>query len=228
MISRESSFSWNSLYKVGGISALIIVGLMPLQMVVFLIWPPPSTVTEWFTLFEENAFVGLVDRDILLIADYILLIVIFLALWSALRRTNESFVTLALIVQIVSTATYFSSAIAFEMLSLSNQYLAATTDNQRTILLAAGQAILANWQGTSFNISYILSGTALLTISLVMIKNRLLFSKPTAFAGIAAEVLGLVPSTAGQIGLVFSLISLPPLAIWLVLVAKSLLGYQYT
>ena len=224
--SSSSSFTWNSLYKVGGIASLIIVAFMPLQMAVFVIWPPPSTITGWFALFEENTIVGLLDMDLLLIVDYVLLVVIFLALWSTLRKTSESFVTFALILQIVSAATYFSSATAFEMLSLSNQYSAATTDNQRTILLASGHAMLANWQGTAFNISYVLSGAALLTVSLVMKRSRPLYSRTVAFAGIGAGILSLVPSTAGQIGLVFSLISLPPLALWLVLVAKALLKYS--
>ncbi len=225
---EPSSSTWNSLYKVGGIAALTIVVFMPFQMAIFIIWPPPSTVTGWFTLFEENAFVGLLDMDLLLIVDYVLLILIFLVLWSALRRTSESFIMLALILQVVSAATYFSSATAFEMLSLSNQYSAAITDDQRNILLAAGHAMLANWQGTAFNVSYVLSALALLTVSLVMIKSRPLFGKAAAFAGIAAGILGLVPSTAGQIGLVFSLISLPPLAIWLLLVAKVLLKHGPT
>jgi hypothetical protein len=43
---------------------------------------------------------------------------------------------------IVSVATYFSSTVAFEMFSLSNQYTAAITDMERFTSLAAGQAML--------------------------------------------------------------------------------------
>jgi hypothetical protein len=62
---------------------------------------------------------------------------------------------IALILQIVSLATYLST-VAFEMLSLSNQYRAATTYVQRYASLAAGQAMLVTWQGTAFDVSYIL------------------------------------------------------------------------
>lgn len=223
MISKEVSTDWSRLYKIGAVAAMIIVGFMPLQMVVFFVWPPPTTVSGWFELFSENAIVGLLDMDMLLIIDYVLLVLVFLALWGVLRRSNEALATLSLIFQIVGTATYFSSATAFEMLSLSSQYATVTTDVERSTLLSAGQAMLASWQGTAFNVSYVIGAIAALIISLVMLKNRQLFGRFAAYAGIAAGVLGLVPSTAGQVGLILSLISLPPLAIWLVLVGKALL-----
>jgi hypothetical protein len=223
MISKEVSKDWSLLNKVGAVAALIIVGFMPLQMVVFFVWPPPTTVSGWFGLFSENAIVGLLDMDLLLILDYVLLVLVFLALWGVLRRGNEPLVTVALIFQIVGTAAYFSSATAFEMLSLSSQYATVTTDSERSILLSAGQAMLASWQGTAFNVSYVIGAIAALIMSLVMLKNRQLFGRFAAHTGIVAGVLGLVPSTAGQVGLVFSLISLPPLTIWLVLVGKGLL-----
>jgi hypothetical protein len=223
MIIKEVSKDWSLLNKVGAVAALIIVGFMPLQMVVFFVWPPPTTVSGWFGLFSENAIVGLLDMDLLLILDYVLLVLVFLALWGVLRRGNEPLVTVALIFQIVGTAAYFSSATAFEMLSLSSQYATVTTDSERSILLSAGQAMLASWQGTAFNVSYVIGAIAALIMSLVMLKNRQLFGRFAAHTGIVAGVLGLVPSTAGQVGLVFSLISLPPLTIWLVLVGKGLL-----
>jgi|SRR5215208_2197394 hypothetical protein len=223
MIIKEVSKDWSLLNKVGAVAALIIVGFMPLQMVVFFVWPPPTTVSGWFGLFSENAIVGLLDMDLLLILDYVLLVLVFLALWGVLRRGNEPLVTVALIFQIVGTSAYFSSATAFEMLSLSSQYATVTTDSERSILLSAGQAMLASWQGTAFNVSYVIGAIAALIMSLVMLKNRQLFGRFAAHTGIVAGVLGLVPSTAGQVGLVFSLISLPPLTIWLVLVGKGLL-----
>lgn len=192
-------------------------------MVVFFLWPPPNSVIGWFTLFQDNGLVGLLDMDLLLIIDYLLLIGVFSALWASLRRANESFVAIALILQLVATATYFASTVAFEMLSLSNQYATATTEIDRSIFLAAGQAMLATWQGTAFDVSYVLSALAILIISAVMLRSHHLFSKATAIAGLSAGVLALLPPTAGTIGLVFSLASLVPMVIWLALIARRLL-----
>jgi Domain of unknown function (DUF4386) len=161
--------------------------------------------------------------DLLLIVDYVLMLMVFFALWAYLRRANESLMAIALVLQVVATATYFASTAAFEMLSLSNQYTAANTDVERSMLLAAGYTMLATWQGTAFNVGYVLGGIALLIVSAVIIRSPYLFSKVTGYAGMAAGALALVPASAGMIGLAFSLVSLVPTAIWLALIARRLL-----
>jgi len=109
------------------------------------------------------------------------------------------------------------------MLSLSDQYFAASTDLQRSTILAAGYVMLAIWQGTAFDISYILAAIATLMVSAVMLFRSKLFSRITAYSGIVASLLMFVPASAGTIGLLFSLFSLGPYAIWLSLVSKRLL-----
>jgi len=219
----KSAYIWQTLHRVGGVSALAVLVLIPIQMVVFFVWPPPNRVIGWFALFQDNALVGLLDMDLLLIVDYLLLIGVFSALWASLRRANESLMAIALILQLVATATYLASTVAFEMLTLSNQYATATTDVERSIFLAAGQTMLATWQGTAFDVSYVLSALAILTVSAVMLRSHRLFSKVTGYAGLSAGILALVPPTAGTIGVVFSLVSLVPLVVWLALIARRLL-----
>lgn len=218
----KSTYAWKTLQRVGGVAALAVLVLIPLQMVVYFLWPPPSSVIGWFALFQDNALVGLLDMDLLLIVDYLLLIGLFSALWASLRRANESLMAIALILQLIATATYLASTAAFEMLSLSNQYATATKDVERTMFLAAGQAMLVTWQGTAFDVSYVLSALATLIVSAVMLRSHL-FSKLTGYAGLSAGILMLVPPTAGTIGVVFSLLSLVPLFVWLILVARRLL-----
>jgi hypothetical protein len=205
-------------------AALAVLVLIPIQMVVFILWPPPNSVIGWFTLFQDNALVGLLDMDLLLIVDYLLLIGVFSALWASLRRANESLMAIALILQLVATATYFASTVAFEMLTLSNQYTTATTYAERSIFLAAGQAMLVTWQGSAFDVSYVLSALAILIVSAVMLRSHHhLFTKTTGYAGLSAGVLALIPPTAGTIGVVLSLVSLVPMVIWLALIARRLL-----
>ena len=219
----KGTYTWQTLHRLGGVSALAVLVLIPIQMVVFFVWPPPNSVIGWFALFQDNALVGLLDMDLLLIVDYLLLIGVFSALWVSLRRANESLMAIALILQLVATATYLASTVAFEMLTLSNQYAAATTEVERSIFLAAGQAMLATWQGTAFDVSYVLSAIAILIVSAVMLRSHHLFSKTTGYAGLSAGVLALVPPTAGTIGVIFSLVSLVPMVIWLALIARRLL-----
>lgn len=162
--AEAADFRGKGLYKVGGVATPIMAVFIPIQIIIFPIWPPPSTVIGWFTLFQNNRLLGLFDMDLLLIVDQVLMGLVLLALYTALRRTSQSFMAIALILGLVGIATYFASTSTFEMLSLSNQYAAATTEAQRSTFLAAGQAMLVNWQGTAFDVAYILEGVALLII----------------------------------------------------------------
>jgi hypothetical protein len=92
MSQAKSNTNWKPLYRVGGAAALITAALIPLQIVVFVAWPPPleGTASEWFTLFQENWLLGLLGLNLFLIVDYVLLVPIVLALYAALRRASES------------------------------------------------------------------------------------------------------------------------------------------
>jgi len=219
--AETTASAWKPLYRVAGVAAVLMVMFIPIQSIVFIVWPPPSTVIGWFTLFQNNKLLGLLDMDLLLIVDQVLMGLILLALYPALRRASQSYMAIALTLGLGGIVTYFASSTAFNMLSLSSQYAAATTDAQRSLFLAAGQATLAIWQGTAFDVGYVLEGVALLIIAVVMLRSTL-FSKGTAYVGILLGVMSLLPPTAGTIGLLFSLGSLVPLEIWLILIARRL------
>lgn len=219
--------AWKSLYRLGGTAALIIVALVIVQIIFFVVWPPPgfgsdvSTVMGYFTLLQNNRLLGLLHLDLLLMVDYVLLLLMFLALYIVLKRVSQSLMAIAMALVFVGIAAYFPSNTAFSMLSLSDQYATATTDVQRTMLLAAGQAILASLQSTTFYVSYILMSAAGLIISAVMLRRDNIFSKVTAYVGILASVLSLglfVPT----VGLLLSLISLIPTVMWYILIALRL------
>lgn len=213
---------WKTLYRTAGLAALAVVALMPVQMAVFVMWPIPTTVTEWFQLFQDNALVGLINMDLLLIVDYVLLAGLFLGLYVALRRVAPSLAAIFVTAELIAVATYFASATAFEMLAASGQYAAAVTDLERSSAIAAGQTLVLTWQGTAFGVSYVLAGLALLLAGLVMLRGGP-FGKVTAYAGVVGGAMGLVPATAGSVGLVLSLTSLIPLVIWLVGSGRTLL-----
>jgi len=218
--------SWSWLYKVGATAALIVVAFIPLQIILFLAWPPPgfqpksSNVIGWFTLFNKHTLVGLLQLDLLLVVDQILSVPIILALYVALRRASESVMAIATALGLVGIAAYLSSNTAFAMLFLSQQYATATTEAQRSQFVAAGQAMLATYAGTAFQVNYIVGAFVMVMTALVMLRSKL-FSKATAYVGILASVIGLglyVP----RIGIFLSVASVPFLAVWNVLIARRL------
>jgi hypothetical protein len=212
---------WRRVYRMGAIAAVAVLALVPIQAAVFIMWPPPTTVGGFFAMFQQNAIVGLLALDLLLMASWILSALMFVALYAALRRTRESLVTLALIAELVALAVYFASNTAFSMLTLSQQHAAAATDVDRSLFLAAGQAMLALYTGTAFNVSYLLSGVAALLMAGAMLRSGI-FGTATAYIGIAYAVLQVVPPTAGTIGMIVSLLSLAPMVVWIALIARRL------
>lgn len=212
--------AWKPLYRIGAVAALLVVVLYVSQIIVFVASPPPSTVVGYFTLFHKNALLGLLDLDLLSIVDYVLFVPMFLALYMALRRVSPSFMVIATSLAFVGIAVYFASNTAFEMHSLSNQYAAATTDAQRSLFVASGQAMLAIYQGTAFDVSYVFLAIAPLIISVVMLQGNT-FGKVTAYVGIVANVLA-VGLFVPAIGVFLSLISVVGLLIWYVLIAWRL------
>jgi hypothetical protein len=117
---------------------------------------------------------------------------------------------------LVGIAAYYASNTSFNMLALSQQYAAATSEAQKASLQAAGQAMLAIYTGTAFQVNYILGAVAFIIISAVMLRGGI-FSRATAYLGILANALALglyLP----VIGIYVSIFSVLFLAAWEILI----------
>ncbi len=90
-------------------------------------------------------------------------------------------------------------------------------------MLAAGEALWANYNGTAFGLFFVLSGVAYLIIAAVMLRSGD-FSKMTASVGILMGAMMLIPPlpSVGPIGLVLSYLVIVPSAIWDILIAQRL------
>ena len=206
----------------GAAAALVAALLIPIQIVVFLVWPPPlhGTVVDWFALLHNHRLPGLVDLDLLLVADNALLIPILLALYVVLRRAHESVTAIAVALGFVGILMYVASNPAFQMAALSERYAAASTDDQRATAKAAGEAMLAMWQGTAFQIAYLLGSLAGILIGVVMLRSGV-FSNATGWLAVLSNSVGLglyVPT----IGVYIAVFSVLFLEIWYLLVARRL------
>ena len=159
---------------------------------------------------KENWLLGLLCMDFLYIIDCALLAIIYLGIYMAVREWGESSMLIA---------AYFSSNPVFEMLYLGRSYDPALPQEARAAILGAGRGFMETYKGTSFNIYYVLNTVYLFLVTPVMGRSGL-FCRPTIFAGFAAAVLMVIPSSAGTLGMVFSLASLVPWMFWLVQVSK--------
>lgn len=218
---------WAALFRVGAIAAILTAAITVLQVAVFVVSPPPSfqptpaAAVGIFDMMRANPVLGFVKLDGLMLVDYVLIMVVFVTLYVALRRTQPTLMVLGTVFALVALTMYFSANPALAMLALSRTY-AAATDPDRAATVAAGQAVLANFQGSGFIVHYLLMGVAGILVSVAMLRSTV-FSRTTAVAGILQGAMMLVPSSMGTIGLVFALGSLVPFVVWFVLIAVQLL-----
>lgn len=217
--TEPTDAGWKPLYRIAAVVALLSVVFIVVAGIVLVLNPVPTTMVGWFNLFNQSWLWGLFAADLMMLASYVLLGVTYVALYGALRRVNQPFMALGTAFAFVGMVAYIAANPAFSMLSLSHQYADATTDAERTALLGAGQAIIANWTGTAFNVAYFMGALFAIIVSLVMLRSNV-FSKATGYAGLAMGVLTLVPASAGTVGIVFSLLALVPTMIWYILLAR--------
>ena len=202
--------AWKGLYRVGAIAALIAAlvfrrNLGVAEVPLFTGLTFPSTVAGWFTLLHGNTLLGLTFLNVFDIANYALVGVMFLAVCVALRQVSKSYTLVAAALCFLGVGVYIVSNSAFPMLSLSMQYSSASTDAQRSTLLAAGQAVLADgynpaalYQGAGYYVSLMLVAVAGLIVSILMLQSRV-FYRATGYVGIVASACDL----AYLVGLVF-------------------------
>lgn len=192
----SSDRNWSSLYKIGGLAALgtVLIGVVEIG-ITFLPGGNGTykTVFDWFTLFQNNAFMGLRNLGLLNLFFYALDIPIFFALFCTHRTSNQTLAAMAMIISFIGVAVFYATNRAFAMLGISNQYALATSETQRSIFAAAGQAMLSVGQSHTPGtfIAFFLSESASLLISAAMLRGKL-FSKTNAYVGFVGFMFMLI------------------------------------
>jgi hypothetical protein len=163
--------------------------LIPIQIAVFIAYPYPKTVAGWYMLLQDKPLVGLIDLDLVLVVDNVLLVVIALAIYVTLRAISPSVVAAATGLWLLAIGMFIASNPAVQMLKLSEQFATAATDEQRSQAVAAGQAMLATWEGSAFQVSYVVGQLAGILIGIVMLRTRL-FGRLVPYVLIIGNVVG--------------------------------------
>ena len=184
----DHQYQWSSIYQIGGLAAIGAV-LVGVSEIVITFLPggnvPRETVLEWFQLFQENSFMGLRNLGLLNIMLNTLAILIFLALYAAHRQSQDQpYAALAALIALLGIGVFYANNRAFPMLALSHQYAAATTDAQRTVIEAAGQAMLSVGKSHSPGtfLGFFLVELAGVMMAVVTLRSKI-FSTASAWAG---------------------------------------------
>ncbi len=222
---KKNSQDWNLMFLMGAFGAWFSALLIPLAILSHIIWPPPSwtpgAALDWFNYINTNPLAGLLNLDFLLEIGLIVSVPLYIALYLILFHENRSLILIATSIAILGNLLHILSNSAWELLLLSRSYAAATTDIQRNIFLAAGEARLSIYYGMVFQVSYILGYLAYILIGYVMLRSSF-FGKTVAYLAIIIGIAGFgfyIP----RIGVMFSVLIVFLIGIWNVLIGWKLL-----
>ena len=220
-MEKIMNVDYRPLFKLTNFLIIIMLLIIPLQIIIFSLYPPPNTVEGFFELYKSNVFLGLLSLDFLYLINNTIMIILYLSLFVALYKDSPLTVLIAFILGIVGLVCYYGSNPSFEILNLSRKFFDANI-NEQIIYIAAGETLLAGYSGTSFNVYYVLNTICLLMFSYTLIKSPI-FKKSVGYWALASGFFMIIPSSAGMIGLIFSLLSLIP---WVVFICLLRLEYK--
>lgn len=221
VLSEKPDLNWRNLYRMGGIAALVSLVFFPIQIVVFFTNPYPGDVAGWLALLSTHPLVGLIELDLLIVVDEILVILIFLALYQALKGINPSVMMIGIVTALVAVVLFITTNPAIGMLDLSAKYAAAASENLRNTLIAGGEALMATWIGSGYESAYILGSIAPIIMSVVMLRSKQ-FRKAGAYLGILSNAVALgkyIPA----VGIYISIFSVVILWVWYLFIGLDLI-----
>jgi drug/metabolite transporter superfamily protein YnfA len=150
----------------------------------------PQTAVERFTQMQSNPLLGLYNLDLLNIIVQLIMIPAYLALYVVLSKIQPGFSLLAFIVFLVGTIAMVTGNAALPMVELSSKYYAASSESQKILFAAAGEAMLLKGIHGSYGmfISFILPNLGGILISWLMLKTGI-FSKTNAWLGLIGSIM---------------------------------------
>jgi hypothetical protein len=225
---EPAELNWKSLYTLGGVAALILLAYSLATMIIMVaIGGQPETAQEGLAMLQNNRLLGFLRMDGLTILVMPLYYLLFLDIYTALKKTDNAYATLATVLVFAGLTLLLATPSAFSWLSLSDKFAEATSEAQRNQLLAAGEAILASdmWHGSGPILGSILLQTGALLISVVMLWGKA-FGKATAYVGVVMHGLDLARILIGLIfpslSIIFMAVAGPLYLVWFPLLARDL------
>jgi hypothetical protein len=224
-VSQRPDPAWRSLYRVGGWSGILIMVPYIVAVVLLAIAPPPVDASGDQILQYVAAHRWLYGvEQVLWLAPGVLAMIVFLALYVALRYLDRGWAAIAGLIGVSSWALSLALPVtgggAPVLVYLSNEYAAAPTSERRTAYATVAEGLIA--ENNTPNLVGVLTTVGILLISVVMIKG--VFPRWAAYLGIATGVIGTVSETLRPVlGIVYSIYGVV-LLVWFVAIGWQLRG----
>jgi hypothetical protein len=231
--------TWKRLCELGGAAALLTV-LTGLSEILITFLPggftSAETVGEWFALLQNNTFLGLRNLGLLNIIMVAFGIPLTYALYIVHREKNKTLADLALIVSLLGTAVFYATNRAFPILDLSIRHAVASTEAQKMMLEAAGQAMLSVGQSHTPGtfLAFFFSEIGGMLIAVLALRGKT-FGRFTGLAGIVGfgflfvyEILASFLPSAHDVSLVFAMVGGLSNIAWYILVSRRFFQLRHS
>jgi hypothetical protein len=193
MMVNAVDSDWKWLYRAGGISALALgIGYIIIIALYVPMGAPPSGGEARLAYIAGNVTAWWAILGLSVLTDF-LFVPVALSLYLALKGIDKNmmllataFVGLFIVLDLAITWTNYAALITF-----SGSYAALTNEAQRAAYVAAANYASVVLESSLTSVYIILvPGLGILMTGLVMLKG--IFSKTTAYLGIATGILGIV------------------------------------
>jgi hypothetical protein len=193
---------WRSLYKIGAAAPLIALAFYLTEFSILFVGEPyPTTVEGWYALVQRSKLLGLWYLNALDIFSFALLGLMFLALYVALRHLRPAWTLIAIYLALLGVVVFIvPRVLQLALLPLSDLHAAAAGDAQRTLYLAAGEALSQVSTATPQTLGFLFMAAAGLIVSVIILRSSM---GNTIFGPSAA--LGKVAGCVGIAGFVAAL-----------------------
>lgn len=212
-----------NIFRFGSIAAIMSALSIAFAIVAYFIWPykgNTSSIEDIFTVLQTDRIGGLIALDVSMLIIGPITIVMFLAIFSVVRRVDEPIALLALILKMMAIALVIVCRPLVELVMLSDQFALATDATEKSRILAAGEVLRTQLDGTAWAIQTAFLMIAGLINNTLMLRTKY-FKKRTAWTGIVISAIGL-PFFLPEIGLVFLFLNTIGSIPWCIFVASDL------
>ena len=225
--SETDHTPWRSLYRVGAVAPFVTLSFYLIQIFAMTFGgADPTTIEDYVSLLQHSRILGLLYLNALDIFSIAFLGTMFLALCVALRQVDRACIAIAAFFAFLGIATFVVPRVAMlSLVPLGARYATATTETQRTVLLAAMETLGSLGMATNRTIGFLFLTITSLILSGVMLKTAT-FGKVTAYVGILAGVLTLAVDVCAvilpSIGETLAFLDALPWLVWWILVSRGL------
>lgn len=222
-LSFSEAPAWRPLYRIGGVSGLLVVLFGVAALILYFVNPPPVSGGEATLRFIAVHKVSYIAQQLLWLVPSLFGLVVFVALLIALLPAGPSLAVLGSAVGGASWTALLAVPVTSEgtllLVYLSDQYAAAADPTARSAFVAAAEAFVA--ENNTVSLAGVLTPLGILLISQPMTRGVL--PHWAGWLGILTGSLGLVSEALRFLAPALYAVYGPLLWVWFAVVGISLL-----